>query len=208
MREYMPGDRMKDINWKSSTRIAKLITRISPASPERSRVIQILLRTNNSYKTDCMESIMHLNFAKSWLLSFMASLQNETESFRFVVTTQDGNFEIDDEKDLEEFSVNLAGMQYSGHEMETSWEGMTNEVVVFTTAYDRDLSHYTASHPSVIFRIFRTARGRGRDGRKISFFREFDPAILPGAWILRRQSPGMKTMNAKIITEEKLIVRP
>jgi uncharacterized protein (DUF58 family) len=34
MREYIPGDRLKDINWKSSIKLNELITRISPSSPE------------------------------------------------------------------------------------------------------------------------------------------------------------------------------
>ncbi|MDH5654337.1 MAG: DUF58 domain-containing protein [Spirochaetia bacterium] len=207
MREYMPGDRMKDINWKSSSRIAKLITRISPASPEQSKVIQILFRTGNPNPNDSLESVMHLNFIKSWLLSFIISLQGEGgDSFRFVVTTPEGSFEVDDPGDLDALSVRLSSIPYSNHEFDIPWEGIAHEVIVFATGYDRDLPHYIASHPGVNFRVFQTVRGKGKQSRKISFFRQFDPTLFPGLWILRRQKPTAAGINDTGARKEKLSV--
>lgn len=134
----------------------------------------------------------------------MSSLQKEKETFRFVVTSQDGVFEIDDEYDLEMFSLKLSGIQYSSQETDISWEGTAHEVVVFSTAFDAGLSHYIASHPAVSFRVFRTKRGKGKAVRRISFFQEFDPTLLPGPWIFRSQKPDAKSVNAAVISEEKL----
>lgn len=42
MREYVPGDLYRDINWKSSARIDKLFTRISPGGKEESNILTFL----------------------------------------------------------------------------------------------------------------------------------------------------------------------
>ena len=42
MREYVPGDLYRDINWKSSSRIDKLFTRISPGGKEESNVLTFI----------------------------------------------------------------------------------------------------------------------------------------------------------------------
>ena len=44
MREYMPGDRMKDINWKATSRLGELITRISPITQEQTQELHVVLR--------------------------------------------------------------------------------------------------------------------------------------------------------------------
>ena len=42
MREYVPGDLYRDINWKSSSRIDKLFTRISPGGKEESNILTFI----------------------------------------------------------------------------------------------------------------------------------------------------------------------
>jgi uncharacterized protein (DUF58 family) len=44
MREYTPGDRFRDINWKSSEKIDALITRISPDNQEKVSRIEVCFR--------------------------------------------------------------------------------------------------------------------------------------------------------------------
>ncbi|MCL2792281.1 MAG: DUF58 domain-containing protein [Spirochaetaceae bacterium] len=42
MREYVPGDLYRDINWKSSSRIDKLVTRVSPGGREESNILTFI----------------------------------------------------------------------------------------------------------------------------------------------------------------------
>lgn len=42
MREYVPGDLYRDINWKSSSRIDKLFTRISPGGKEETNILTFI----------------------------------------------------------------------------------------------------------------------------------------------------------------------
>jgi hypothetical protein len=153
MREYTPGDRLRDINWKSSDRIDTLITRISTDTQEKISRIEIHFRNYRIQKTDdkelkrgskkkenrvSLEELWLLDRAKARLMYFLRSIKDQNSSFIFDVHTAQGNWEIEDDEDLETFFEELAGLSFMPSKNETISETpqKAGEVYIFSTACD------------------------------------------------------------------------
>lgn len=210
MREYMPGDRMKDINWKASFRISELITRISPMSPEQSKLITIEFRNYSYLKYDSLESIIHLNFLKSWLISFLYAMKNAYPEYRFRVITSEGHTLLEDKNDIDRFTRTLAGLFYCDPARSFGDDDNASvERYVFSTPYDRNLSGYLDSYTGMRFHIFRTSfRSAGGKTRRIRFFENPGPELLPGIWIFRfpgrRDERPATTGHGRVMIEEAI----
>ena len=85
MREYMPGDRMKDINWKATSRLGELITRISPITQEQTQELHVVLRRYRRRGGETLTAVLHLDFIKSWLLTFLRVVKQHHPEYVFVV---------------------------------------------------------------------------------------------------------------------------
>jgi len=154
MREYTPGDRLRDINWKSSEKIDSLITRISPDNQEKVTRIEVYFRnyglvntkkkgrrSNNSMaQSVSLESLWLLDRAKARLSHFLRSIMEQDSSFIFSVRTAQGTREIEDQDDLEVFLEELAGISFSPPQNEgavpLASQGVQSELYVFSTACD------------------------------------------------------------------------
>ncbi len=209
MREYIPGDRLKDINWKASIRVSELITKISPISQEESQLLNVAFRHFTQPGKDTVVSIMHLNYAKSWLLSFINAVKKEHPDYRFRIQTGAGVFFIETEQDMEKFAQTVSVLPFmsepaSFHETDVN----IHEIFVFSTSYDSGLGAFMGLWPSARFNVFRTTRGGSGKTRKVRFFGE-GMGVLPGPWIFRPDKPK-KTPPAAVrgsLIEEKLSVR-
>jgi hypothetical protein len=139
MREYTPGDRIRDINWKSSDKIDTLITRISMDNQEKINRIEIHFRNYKSeekgQKTS-LEALWLLDRAKARLAYFLRSLMELSSSFLFDVTTAQGNWEIEDQDDLEVFLDELAGFSFLSPQSEPIVTKGAGDMYVFSTACD------------------------------------------------------------------------
>ncbi len=71
MREYMPGDRFRDVNWKATSKIGEMITRISPVTEEETRLILIDFRHFSRDEEEKLEHVAHLEMMKKWCVSFL-----------------------------------------------------------------------------------------------------------------------------------------
>ncbi|MEQ8350926.1 MAG: DUF58 domain-containing protein [Leptospiraceae bacterium] len=208
MREYIPGDRLKDINWKSSIRIQELITRISPISPEQSHLLHLDFRAFNDDGMDSPEAILHLNYLKSWFLSFVRVVHRDHPEYNFRIRTPAGSTMLETGEDLDRFSRELAALQYflPGQEAGDSDSPRTGERFIFTTAYDTRLGSFMQEHSAEKLSVFGTVRGPGREVR---FLPDWDLSCFPGFWMFRRQkAPG--TLPAPAggnLVEEKLRLR-
>ncbi|MEQ9365776.1 MAG: DUF58 domain-containing protein [Leptospirales bacterium] len=194
MREYQPGDRLKDLNWKASFRVGEMITRIAPKSPEESRLLHIELRNFSSAAQDSPAALLHLNFVKSWLLAFVSQVKREYPEFRFRIVTAQEVVLIESESDIHDFANRLAAMQYTrGAQMPQA--ATASEKFVFSTPYDKGLA--AALQAGVIYNVFRTtnrasaAGGAAADEKKIRRVR-FLPlehrVPYPGLWLFRRDA--------------------
>ncbi|MDR0300733.1 MAG: DUF58 domain-containing protein [Treponema sp.] len=147
MREYSPGDRLRDINWKSSEKIDALITRISPDNQEKVSRIEVYFRNFGPAKPS-IEALWLLDRAKARLSHFLRSLLEENSSFIFSVRAARGNWEIQDSEDLENFLEELAGLSFSAAQNEGIVPAGAGDMYVFSTACDAGLPGFLlACHP-------------------------------------------------------------
>ncbi|HBS06741.1 MAG TPA: hypothetical protein DEA96_17360 [Leptospiraceae bacterium] len=208
MREYIPGDRLKDINWKSSIRIQELITRISPISPEQSHLLHLDFRAFNDQGMDSPEAILHLNYLKSWFISFVRVVHRDHPEYRFRVRTPAGSALLESDEDLDRFSRELAALQYflPGQEAGDVDAPRTGERFIFTTGFDNRLNSFLQEHSAERLNIFGTVRGPGREVR---FLPDWDLSCFPGFWIFRRHkaAQSLSAPSGGNLVEEKLRLR-
>jgi hypothetical protein len=157
MREYIPGDRFRDINWKSSSRLSQLITRISPQAQEKTKIVQVLLRNYAQGERDSLVSAAHLHFAKTKLMSFLRRVKKDQPEYRFHVMTADAALRVlETEQDIETFGLEVGSMFFQNDAF-PKFELSFGECYVFTTPYDTKLAAFTAAHENVKFHVYRTA---------------------------------------------------
>jgi len=147
MREYTPGDRFRDINWKSSEKIDTLITRISPDNQEKVSRIEVYLRNYGQVNKPSLEALWLLDRAKARLSHFLRSLMEMQSSYIFNVRAAHGSWEIEDEEDLDAFLEELAGIGFSPSQNEALFlgggpQGGHDEIYVFSTACDTGLGGF------------------------------------------------------------------
>jgi hypothetical protein len=188
MREYMPGDRFRDINWKASSRLSQMVTRISPFTQEKTKVIPILLRHFRAPGPETVESLVHLNVLKGWLLAFLRQVKQEHPEYHFMVWTGQGREQLESEEDIERFAYTLGALFFLPDPMDMPAEPGWEEVYIFSTPYDRNLPTLLAQLPPSVPRVFRTRAARKDDAEpwKYSLFVSLESLSLPGAWIFRR----------------------
>ena len=222
MREYQPGDRFRDINWKVSGRLQQLITRISPVTQEKTRLLAVDFRHYRAEGGESLESVLHLDYLKSWLLAFLRGLKAAHERLQFRLRTGAGAQVLATEEDIERFAGELAGLHYQCDPGPGGEESPAGELFIFSTPFDRGLPLFLAARPLLRAYVFRTARGsragaaaplraqraprspqpalppRGRtDGALVRtlFGSVLSDAFLPGFWAFRRErAPSSPTL--------------
>lgn len=219
MREYQPGDRLKDLNWKASFRIGEMITRIAPKSPEDSKLLHVELRHFNYAAQDSPTALMHLNVLKSWLLAFLSQVKREHPGYNFRVLTADETYLLESEADVQDFGNRLASVHYvRGGRIGNA--APSSEKFIFTTPYDRELGVALGGESGVSLNVFRTLPrhsiegGRSTDERtvrKVRFLPLEHRVPLPGMWLFRRDAglppgSGPGAIPGARIYEERLAV--
>jgi hypothetical protein len=157
MREYAPGDRFRDINWKSSERIDTLITRISPDNQEKVSRVEVYFRNFISGeiprsavsgarkffpRRESLEELWLLDRAKARLAWFLRTVRDGQSSYVFHVRAAQRSWEIKDQDELEAFLDELAGLPFAPSRNEGSGEvrgAAAGELYVFSTACDEGL---------------------------------------------------------------------
>ena len=213
MREYLPGDRFRDINWKVSSRLDELITRISPVTQEKTTVLPVSLRNFRDRESETVESILHLNIIKSWLMAFLRIMKQEHPEMQFHLTSASSSWLLQSEEDIERFGWELPGILFQRDTGSIFQNPPEEELFIFTTAFDRGLPAFLSSQAQARQYIFRTAVAEGgeeRDGTKVVLF-QGGCACLPGSWVLRRE-PGLEAPRVSSpafgkLEEEPLSVR-
>ena len=194
MREYIPGDRARDINWKASSRLAQLITRISPYTQEKSQVIRIEIRPYRRPREESLDSVMHLNRLKSRVVSFIRVLKQEHPEYSFDIVCADAKWRLDSEAELEGFARDLASVFYrpdSGGVLPST----SGQLVIFSTPFDERLPAALGGYGKTVLHVATTAgldpRRRDAAERQPLYGPVFSaPRIdlpVPGRWALRRE---------------------
>ncbi len=183
MREYEPGDRLKDINWKASSRLNELITRISPVSEQQTRLLHVELRHYRPAGPETLDSVLHLDYLKSWLLTFLRAVKAEHEDFTFRVITGAGEHDVDTVEDIDDLARRLASVTFApGPEHRP--EVQPHELFIFTTAFDAALATHVAQLGDTALHVYRTVsaippRSDDDDRIRLTLLRPPSASLLP-----------------------------
>ena len=198
MREYTPGDRFRDINWKSSGKLEDtLITRISPDNQEKVSRIEVYFRNYGSAKNS-LEALWLLDRAKARLSYFLRNLKEQNSSYIFNVRSATGNWNIEDSEDLEDFLEELAGFSFSPPQNESAMPQGKSELFVFSTACDSGLNGFILAcnpRPVSLFLVQPSDKELKTETKpEILFVRDFlakgcIPLLYPNRLFRRRVKP-------------------
>jgi len=189
MREYAPGDRFRDINWKSSERIATLITRISPDTHEKTCRIEVYFRNYGPIAAS-LEELWLLDRAKARLAQFLRLLKESDDKYIFTVYTAQETWDLEDKEELEAFLEKLAALPFSPATNQHAMAATSGELFVFSTACDRGLQSFLITcnpRPVTVF-LVESADEKRRNEAETLAVSEFAGAgcvPLPG-WLFRR----------------------
>ncbi len=214
MREYAPGDRFRDINWKTSSRLHQLFTRIAPVALEQTKIIAVEFRNYRDAGPETLQSIVHLSHLKSWLVSFVRTVKEQNPDFIFQIVTGHGIKKVQSKEDISRFSEELAGMMFQGDPGVVEAVPQTDEIFIFTTPYDRLLPALLPRYTQRTINIVRTLAeswSGGTTRRQLALFKPSDNLPLPGVWALRRdgviRQPGVEHSGARIVGQEVVEAR-
>lgn len=190
MREYIPGDRIRDINWKATSRVGELFTRISPVTEEETKYIFIELR---HYKDgpDTLRSQAHLEALKRWLLSFLWQLKQTMPEYQCEIKSSRGKFAVATENDIRHLSLLLSNLRFEPDPGEPPAPERGGDIYIFTTAFDTRIttaiSAYTG-RPVTLMQTVDAPLDKGISGKRA-------PARGTGA----RESSSRDTAAAGIL---------
>ena len=200
MREYIVGDRLKDINWKASSRLNEMITRISPVTQERTQLLHVVLRPYRRPANETLASILHLDFAKSWMITFLRVIKQNHPEYTFRVDTGDAVHQIDAVGDIDPLArslarVHLRGADSSANRGDAFADGTghrATELFVFTTLFDADLPHFITAAGARRAHVFRTSHAEKSSAATRAAYRlclsdSLLPGSIGGAWSWRTE---------------------
>lgn len=166
MREYAPGDRFRDINWKSSDRIDTLITRISPDNQEKVSRIEVYFRNfgpsgGGAKNQASLKDLWLFDRAKARLTQFLRAVNDEQNRYIFCIHTAQKNWEITDQDELELFLEELGSLSFAPPRNEPPFSlgseknAAPGGVYVFSTSCDPGLPGFLLScQPRPVFLFF------------------------------------------------------
>ena len=157
MREYAPGDRFRDINWKSSERIAMLITRISPDNQEKVSRIEARFRNFGPTHGASLGDLWLLDRAKARLAQFLRDAQGEQANYVFSVNAAQNTWEIRTPEELEDFLDQLPSLPFApprNEDYPPPSPGDSGALYVFSTACDPGLSGFLHSQRPRVAALF------------------------------------------------------
>jgi hypothetical protein len=189
MREYAPGDRFRDINWKTSERLATLITRISPFTQEKTRLVHVVFR-NYGPAAPPFLSLWLLDRTKARLIMFLRTLREEHPDFIFHIYTASDERLVQADEDIEVFVNDLAGMSFmppAGAPPAPEEGQAAGELYLFSTSCDTGLPFFLAARREAPSYLYITVPAKARGGGKTQAARkpQKDIAVLRARDIIR-----------------------
>ena len=190
MREYMPGDRMKDINWKATSRLGELITRISPITQEQTQELHVVLRRYRRRGGESLAAVLHLDFIKSWLLTFLRVVKQQHPEYVFVVDSGGESHRIESPEEIEAFARRVAELPLTS-ELPAADTAPARELFIFSTMFDEDLARFVERSGAQYINVFRSVPAGRTDEDAAPYRMSLGEAPLPtcvgGGWLLARE---------------------
>jgi hypothetical protein len=209
MREYVPGDRFRDINWKSSSRLRELVTRISPVTQEKTQVVQVEFRHYIGGRRDSLDSVVHIDFIKSWLLTFLRRQKRDNPKYSFRVLTGRGVFELDSEDDIERFGQDLALLHGQGDPGSDVGRDDGGQVFLFSTPFDAMLPQALSFYRKAQVWVCRTVTPQAKVTGTVrvpfvSWVTGAKSPMFPGAWAIARRKETSAPVNVPAARKQEL----
>ena len=139
IREYAPGDRSKDIHWKSSQRLDILMSKTSVHQETEIEQISIFFsnskQQSSAMRRDHLRSILHLEALKSHLLSYVTDRLSENQIINVLFADEREALVIKENDDLPLLRKMLAQTVYTIDTKKSSLHNKKNWKI-FTTPYD------------------------------------------------------------------------
>ncbi len=201
-REYTPGDRLRDINWKSSEKIDALITRISTDNQEKVTRIEVHFR-NFGHENDNLQALWLLDRAKARLSYFLRSLLEQNSSFIFDVHSANKNWEIEDQDDLDAFFEELACLSFVPPQNETAVQSGAGDMYVFSTSCDLMLSTFIVSRNPRPISLFLVQSGNlktNKEDIEVLHIQDFvsKGCYPPSRWFAKQKIKPLNIQTDKI----------
>ena len=228
MREYAPGDRFRDINWKSSERINTLITRISPDNQEKITRIEVHFRNYGPVSPQqgrtikggaAMADLWLLDRAKARLAWFLRKVKEEKASYVFHVRSAASSWDLNDDEEIEAFLEELSAIPFFPAQNEGNSEPQPEgEIYIFSTACDTTLPAFLLSQQGRPFSLFlaqnaprEKARGANASGDKPKTEPEIESLLLRDffsgsfmplpQWLLPRRERQLKVSGGRMMID-------
>ncbi len=216
MREYIPGDRQRDINWKASSRFKELYTRISPMTQEKTQLITIYFRPYNSLPSDNLKAVALLDRCKSMLMYFIRTVHANNPSYQFQIFIGTGKTELKDEDDIEQFAEEVASIRFRRYEP-TGGEAPEPGIgaYVFTTSCDTGIGEFLATLPPGQVNLYRARFPEKNDDPekryRCKLFSDIDDLMIGGRWLVtgfpNGKNPALGERGELSIDDEPVEVR-
>ncbi len=217
MREYIPGDRIRDINWKASSRFSELVTRISPVTQEKTKIISVFFRPFRKRGRETATSVAHLNYIKSWFLLFLKTVKQAHSEYQFNVIMGGENTLLETEEDIDQFGLDLSSVFFRHSVSEYGAElaaQISGDAFVFSTPYDETIPFFLSGLAGSRVYIFRTTAPEPKSAeatKKILLFDGASSVLIAGPWIFakdrRLKNPNLPAEHRSFLLEEPIEVQ-
>lgn len=187
-REYMPGDRFRDVNWKATSRIGEMFTRISPVTEEETKLVLIDFRHFTDDGKIGRDHIAHLEYLKRWCLSFLWKAVSSQPEVQFILHSGAGAIMVDTLGDVQRLSIGLSGLFFQKDpKLQKDLTGI-GEIYIFTTPFDGgfgySLREYTGKRINVLTtEIKPKSVEEDREVFTLSLAKNGGMFHIPGTWI-------------------------
>lgn len=213
MREYVPGDRFRDINWKSSSRIGQLVTRVPPRKQMKTQTIVIELRPYKKKNLpESLDSVMQLRTLKGWLLSFIRTVKERYPDYTFRIHVGKNAYSLSNDADITSFAEKVSLLYFRPEDASVQRSEDSETAVVFSTAFDTGLSQCISQIGNENLWLFfvRSAVKNEQPDMHIPIRFSSKPGWAPGTWIFRREATAEKhaTGIKKSMLKTELSVKP
>lgn len=203
MREYIPGDLHRDINWKAFSRLGELFTRVPPESAGKSRRIDLILRSFASEHSDNYQSGAVLESLKRMVAGFCLQVFREypeTRIYLFVRPGVEGEYES---TRSDELLTLISGLDFIHPPAESDLYYPEGETIVFSSELDGELRLYLGRlHPQKT--SLSLIRYNRKTGTPVNFglgFPSFIPLFLPGVFFGKRRTFVSLPLESLHVTE-------
>lgn len=191
IRDYQPGDLARDINWKASGRINKLLTRIPPESEAKTRLIRMLVLSESRGRDDEAGYQFQLARLKALVSGFLSGLHRDFPDYKVELYLNEKLRELTDGE-----SFTAAGRALSDwlppHRLEAGELPLIDgPLMVFSHSLCHDLFRWTREYPAENLSMF-LVQGCRPDAEDCESLRLVPDESAPGGFYPMLKPAGLK----------------